>query len=168
MALDRKSAVVSAVSKLAKDLKQLVEDGRKNFKSSTSINEFVLSHGPEEPHGLYAIYPVNLYAECFRSAGVVSRKELEENWSRYFRDSEVRECVEELLSAEDSYRSLMAEIEYEMQCYEDQTAVPTASVGDSIPVDLALMEAMSGEMVSLQSYCTKAKYTLFVLRKHFI
>ena len=168
MAVSEKHAIISAVSKLATGLQQVVEEGRESFKSCSSINEFVLSHGPDKPRGLYAIYPVSLYAECFRSAEVTTKKELEERWSKYFNDSEVRECVEELLVAEDSYKLLMREIESEMQRYEDTTAVPTVSVGANIPTDLTLMEATSGEMVPLQSYCTKTKFTLFILRKHFI
>ena len=168
MAADEKQTIVSAVSKLSTDLRQVVEEGRRSFKSCTNINEFVLSRSPDEPHGLYAIYPVSLYVECFRSAGVMTKKELEEKWKRYFQDSEVRECVEELLAAEDSYKLLIGEIEDEMQRYEDQTAVPSVSVGESIPTDLTLVEATSGEVVSLHSYYTKAKFTLFILRKHFI
>ena len=163
-----KDVLISAVNKLAKDLHQVVEEGRKSFKWCTDINEFVLSHGPDKPHGLYAIYSVSLYVECFRSASVTTRKELEERWSRYFHDTQVRECVEELLSAEDAYNTLMEEIEREMQRYEDQTAVPVVSLRDQIPADLSLLEATSGEMIPLQSYCSKTKYTLFVLRKHFI
>ena len=169
MAADEKQRIVSAVSKLSSDLRQVVEEGRRSFKSCTSINDFVLSRGPDEqPHGLYAIYPVSLYAECFRSAGVMTKKELEEKWSQYFHDSEVRECVEELLAAEDSYKLLIREIDNEMQRYEDQTAVPPVSVGENIPADLTLMEATTGEVVPLHSYYTKANFTLFILRKHFI
>lgn len=168
MASNEKDRLVSSVRKLAKDLQQVVEKGRELFKSSTDINEFVLSHGPDEPHGLYAIYPVSFYAECFPSADVLTRKELEEKWSRHFHDSDVRECVEELLASEDEYRSLMAEVEAEMQLYEDKTAVPTVSVGEDLPSDVTLIEATSGQMVPLQTHYTKARYTLFVLRKHFI
>ena len=98
----------------------------------------------------------------------MTKKELEEKWSQYFQDSEVRECVEELLAAEDSYKLLIGEIDDEMQRYEDQTAVPPESVGDSIPADLTLLEAISGDVIPVQSYCMKAKFTLFILRKHFI
>ena len=168
MAANEKQAIVSAVRKLSTDLRQVVEEGKRSFNSCTNIEEFVLSRGPDEPHGLYAIYPVSLYAECFRSAGVMTKKELEEKWSRYFHDSEVRECVEELLAAEDSYKLLIGKIEDEMQRYEDQTTVSPVSVGESIPADLTLLEATSGEVVPLQSYYTKAKFTLFILRKHFI
>ena len=168
MASEGRDLVVSSVKKLAKDLQQVVEDGHKSLKAATNINDFVLSHGPDKPHGLYAIYPVSLYAECFRTTGVVTRKEVEETWSRHFYDSEVRECVEELLSAEEAYRSLIKEIEREMQRYEDATAVPIVSVGDRLPEGLSLTEARSGEAVGLQNYCKKTKYTLFVLRKHFI
>ena len=160
--------LIFAVNKLAKDLQQMVEEGRKSFKSCADINDFVRSRGSDQPHGMITIYPVNLYVECFRSAGVATRKELEERWSRHFHDTQVRESVEELLAAEDAYNTMMKEIEREMQRYEDQTAVPLVSVGDCIPVDLNLMEATSGEMTLLQTYCSKAKYTLFILRKHFI
>lgn len=163
-----RDALISAVNKLAKDLHQVVEEGRKSFKSCADINDFVRSRGPDQPYGLYAIYPVSLYVECFRSVGVTTRKELEERWSRHFHDAQMRENVEELLSAEDAYSTLMEEIEREMQQYEDQTALPVLSVSDRIPADLNLMETTSGEMTPLQSYCSKAKYTLFVLRKHFI
>ena len=164
-----RDSLVSAVAALTRDLEQVVEEGRKNFKSCTDINKFVLSHGEGEPHGLYDIYPVQLYAQCFRSAGVSTRKELEEIWSRHFSESDVRECVEDLLSAEDSYRLLIKEIETKMQRYEEKTALPTVSLGESIPADLALTEATSGAMTPVvQGVCSKEKYTLFVLRKHFI
>ena len=163
-----RGVLISAVNKLAKDLHQVVEEGRRNFKSCADINDFVRSRGADEPYGLYAIYPVSLYVECFLSVGVSTRKELEERWSRYFHDTQIRDSVEELLSADDAYNTLMEEIEGEMQRYEDQSAVPVLAVGDCIPADLSLMEATSGEMTPLQTYCSKAKYTLFVLRKHFI
>ena len=164
-----KDSLVSTVATLTRELHRVVEEGRKSFKSCTDINEFVLSRGADEPHGLYNIYPVSLYAQCFRSAGVATKKELEETWSRYFNDSEVRECVDELLAAEDAYRSLIKEIEAEMQHYEDATAVPVVSLGESIPGGLALTEANSGETIPVvQNVCSKANYTLFVLRKHFI
>lgn len=166
MAEDEKQTIVSAVRKLSMDLRHIVEEGKRSLNSCTNINEFVLSCGPDdEPHGICTIYPVSLYVECFRSAGVTTKKELEEKWSQYFQDSEV---LEELLAAEDSYRLLIGKIEDEMQRYEDQTAVPPVSVGESIPADLTLLEATSGEVVPLHSYYTKAKFTLFILRKHFI
>ena len=173
MASSGKGILISSVSKLSRDLSELVKSGQKSFKCRTDINEYVRSPqgkmGPDIPLvGICGIYPVDLYVECFRSAKVMTRNELEESWSKHFHDSEVWECVEKLLAAEDSYRSLMEEIEHEMQLYEDQTAVPTVSVGDSIPSNLDLMETTSGEMVSLQSYFTKARYTLFILRKHFV
>lgn len=114
------------------------------------------------------MYPVNLYVECFKTAGVRSRKALEDSWSRFFTDTEVRESVEDLISAEESYVDLISELDKAMQKNEETTALPVAEVGDQVAMDTPLVETLSGDEIQLGSYLEKSKFSLFILRKHYV
>lgn len=163
-----KERMLTAVGNLAHDLEQMVENGRKSYEASRDVNDFVQSRGSSQLHGLLTVYPVSIYAKCFASAGVQTRKELEEVWSRYFTDAEVREAVERLLSAEAAYVSFIDELDKELNTYEEDTASSVARVGECLPADLPLVQARSGESVQLGDVLKKNKMTLFVLRKHYV
>lgn len=160
--------VLAAVANLSASLNKMVQGGRENYKASGDINDFTKSHGEGHFHGLLSVYPVQLYAECFKSLGIKSRKELESLWSRYFNDEEMRDSVEELLSAEDGYRAFMEELDQIMTAHEEKTALPVAAKGECLQSDATFTDAHTGDTMSLTSLLQKSPYTLFVLRKHYV
>ena len=165
---EKKSTLLLSVLTLTGDLRKMVENGRKSYQSAPDINDFVKSHGSEELYGLLLVYPVNLYVECFKTAGVRSRKELEDNWSRFFTDTEVRESVEDLIAAEESYIELISELDKAMQDYEERTALPVVEVGGQVALDIPVVQTLSGDAIQLGSYLEKSTFTLFILRKHYV
>ena len=165
---ERTGVLLQAVRTLARDLNKMVEEGRQQYQSSPDINGFVRSRGSDELHGLLLVYPVSLYVECFKTAGVKSRSELEALWASVYSDPDVSESVENLLAAEDGWVGFIAELDREMEAHEERTALPVVKVGGQFPLDIPLVETMSGDSVHLKSCLEKSKYTLFILRKHYV
>lgn len=164
---EEKLCVLAAVSQLSTSLHKMVKDGRESYKTcGADINDFIKSH--EDLHGLIGIYPVQLYAQCFKSLGLKSRKELELLWSRYFSDERMQEAVEELLSAEESYKGFMDELDQLLAAYEEKTALPVVAEGDYLQSEATFTEANTGDTVSLTELLQKSAHTLFVLRKHYV
>lgn len=164
-----KLQVLAAVSKLASSLQQMVRDGRANYEHSGDINDFVKSHGEKELHGLLTVYPVQLYAECFRSLGIKSRKELEALWNQHSQDAEMKESVAELLLAEEQYRAFMEELDQIMNKHEEKTALPVAKLGGKLSTGgVELVDGSTGNAVSLDGLLQKSNRTLFILRKHYV
>ena len=164
---DGRTQLVAALQTLERGLRQMVENTRKNFLALT-LDEFL--GGDNRQSLLYSAYPVQLYVDCMVSVGVSSREELEQMWKEHYRHADVRDSVEEVLGAEEEYRSFMAEADEEVQRYEDSIALGSvATVGCQLPPrDLTLLEAASGRPVSLESIWTKSRFTLFVLQRHFV
>ena len=100
--------------------------------------------------------------------GVKSRKQLEVLWSKFFCDEEVRSSVEALILAEEGYKDFMRELDEDCKTYEDEVALPIVDVGDSLQMDISLVEAHSGKKVPLSNILQKTNYTLFVFRKHYV
>ena len=96
-----------------------------------------------------------------------TRAQLEQLWASYYSNEDVRECVEDLLEAENAYGQFMADIDEATQAYEDKLALDIAGEGSSLPPDLSLTDTMTGEPLRLEKVWKKARFTLFVLRKHF-
>lgn len=166
---EEKLHVLAAVSDLSAALNKLVKDGRENYKTSgANINDFVRSHGREDLHGLLTLYPVQLYAQCFKSLGLNSRKDLECLWSRHFSDEEMQGSVAELLSAEEGYEAFIGELDEIMAAHEEGTALPVAAKGGYLQSGATFTEASTGDTVSLTDILRESAYTLFVLRKHYV
>lgn len=166
---EERQRVVTAVSNLSASLNKMVQDGRDSYKEGgENINDFVKSCGKENLYGLLTVYPVQLYAECFKNLGVESRKELESLWSRYFSTEEMQSSVKELLLAEEGYRAFIEELDQIMAAHEEKTALPVASIGKHLHSDVTFTKAGTGEAVSLMGLLKKSPYTLFVLRKHYV
>lgn len=164
-----KDCVLAAVAKLSASLNEMVQDGRENYKQTGSINDFVKSHGKDSPHGLLTLYPVQLYAECFKSLGVKSRRELEDLWSGwYLRDEDMQRAAKELLSAEEAYEGFVEELNQIMATHEEETALPVITRGEHLLTDATFTDAGTGDSISLSNLLKKAPYTLFVLRKHYV
>lgn len=158
--------VITALKKLTEAVEQTVEDGRQKYEPLT-VNEYVSLANKDGIRRMYK--PMPSYAECMLGLGVATRAGLEELWKGLYRDSEVQECVEELLSAEESYEEFIAEVDEELQREEGKCVVPSAvtTVGQQLPRDLSFVEAKSGESTSLQSQRKQSKFTLLVLMRHF-
>lgn len=164
-----KQKVIVAVKELSAALIKMVQNGRSKYeRSGKDVGAFCKSHGSDDLHGLLCVYPVQDYAQCFNSVGVKSKKELEALWSKYFSDEEVRCSVEALISAEESYESLIREVDEDSEIYENKVALPVVRVGDSLQMDMSFVEARTGNKIPLSSLLQKATYTLFVLRKHYV
>ena len=166
---ENKQRTLSAISNLSDALNKMVKNGRKEYEKSKDINDFSKSRGPDILYGLLSLYPVNLYAECFKKAGVNSKKELETRWSRYSDDDEICSSVESLVAAEEGYKSLIDGLDEAMNLYEEENALPVVEVGARLPNDLSVIDACSGNSLLLnKDLIGKSKYTLFVLRKHYV
>ena len=156
-----KQQVLAAVADLSASLCKRVKDGRERYRASgEDINNFVKSDG------MYPLYPVQLYAECFQSLEVKSRQELESLWTRYFSDEDMRSCVEELLSAEAAYRACIEELDQILTAHEVETALPVTAKGEHL-LDATFIDGRTGDSVSLNDLLQKSPCTLFVLRKHY-
>ena len=97
--------------------------------------------------------PVFSYVQCLKAAGAKTRVELEEMWKGCYHDEEVRECVEEFLSLEESIQELFDDIDVEVQKAEDQLAIQNVTkVGDQLPADLSLTECRSERWSNLRMF----------------
>ncbi len=168
MADERRLQLISAISELSNSLHRMIEEGWKDYQESKDINDFTRSRGPDQLHGLLRIYPVQQYAQCFKAAGVRSKAELETAWNQFPEDKRVQDCVENLLAAEDSYVELIEKLDKIMNDHEEEMALPVVTKGGHLSTDINVIEANSGDSISLSSVLRKNKYTLFILRKHYV
>ena len=166
---DGKTELIGAINKLSKALERRIQSGKAEYeRSGRDITLFCKSSGPDNIHGLLTLYPVQDYAECFRSLGVESKEELEALWSKYFSGEDVRSSVEALISAEEAYNRFIAELDDDCKAYEETIKLPIAEVGNHLQKDTCFIETRSGKEVLLGDILQKSPHTLFVLRKHFV
>ena len=160
--IEKRETLLRALRALADGLGKKVDDSRKYYKSCGGINDFLTVNG------LKLIFPVGLYVECFKTVGVRHRSELEALWTSLYSDPTVSECVENLLAAEDHWTGLIAELDREMEAHEERTALPIVQAGEQFPLDISLVETRSGDTIQLKNCLEKSKYTMFILRKHYV
>ena len=162
---DEKALLLSSLEKLTDGLNKVVEEGRRSYKES-GLDKYLSF---ENPNGIRCLFrPMPLYVECMRAVGVRTRSELEGVWMGCFSDGQVRERVDDLLSAEERFGEFVAEVDQELKKKEDALDLQNVvTLGDQLPADLSLTKAKSGEVVSLESLWRKSKYTMFVLLRHF-
>ena len=161
------TVMLPALQKLNQELAKMVEDGRLNFEAMRSdrLEEFL---NVDCEVGMIALRPMLNYLYCLKAVGVKTRAELEEMWKGNYHDKEVRECVEELLSLEESLQELYDDIDVEIQKAEDRLAFQNiTNVGDQLPADLALVKCRSREVVKLGKVLKQSKFTLFVPLKFY-
>lgn len=162
----KKEVLVAALNKLATALEKQVEDTRKSYDPSR-LDQFFC--GDSKEAGVYGVYPVQHYYECLSAVGVKTRKELEEVWVRFYKDEAVRESVEGLLTAEDNWRAFIRYMDAGLQKIEsERSPVATSTLGSQLPQDLCLTEAVSGDSVAVETILKESRYTLFILRKHYV
>ena len=162
-----RTVLLSALRKLNQELTKKVGDGRKTFETMKfdRLDEFL---NVDCKTGMRPLFPMSNYVQCMKAVDVKTRAELEEMWKGCYHDKEVRESVEELLSLEESLQELYDDIDVELQKAEDQLAVQNVTkVGDQLPVNLALTNCHSGEVVTVESIWKQSKYTLFVPLKFY-
>ena len=157
-----KAVMLPALRRLNQELVKMVEDGRVNFQAmrSNRLEEFL---NVDCEVGIISLRPMLNYLYCLKAVGVKTRAELEEMWKGCYHYEEVRECVEELLSLEESLQELYDDIDVEIQKAEDRLAFRNITkVGDQLPEDLALVKCRSREVVKLGKVLKQSKFTLFV------
>ena len=117
---------------------------------------------------MFTVQPSLIYVDCLKAVGAKTQAELEEMWKGCYHDEEVRECVEELLSLEESLQELYDDIDVEIQKAEDQLAIQNITkVGDQLPADLCLTNCCSGEVGNIENVWKQSKFTHFVFLKFY-
>ena len=162
-----KAVMLPALRKLNQELTKMIEDGKENFQEMRSdhLEEFL---NVDCEVGIITLRPMLNYLHCLKAVGAKTRAELEEMWKGCYHDKEVRECVEELLSLEESLQELYDDIDVELQIKEDQLAVQNITKeGEQLPADLALIKCRSKEVLNLENVWKQSNYTLFVPLKFY-
>ena len=163
-----KENLVTSLSKLVESVESAVQEGERNRKAAGSINDYIKL---ENPRGIKLMFkPMPVYAQCMTEHDVKTWKDFEGIVKRHYKDDGVQELIEELLSAEDSYEHFVKKREEKLTATERENSfneTEILAVGQTIPRDLALLEAQSGDSKPLTSYCEKAKFTLFILMRHY-
>lgn len=163
-----KEKLVSSLSKLIESVETVVREGERDCKDAGGINDYIKL---ENPRGIKLMFkPMQIYAQCMIEHDVKTWKDFEGIVKKHYKDDGVQEVVEELLSVEDSYKHFVEKREKELATVEKENSFSESEVlvvGKTIPRDLALLEAQSGDSKPLISYCEKAKYTLFILMRHY-
>ena len=156
-----KAVLLSALRKLNQELTKKVGDGRENFEMMKfdRLDEFLKI---DCKVGIVNLWPMFSYVQCLKAVGAKTRAELEHMWKGWYHDEEVRECVEELLSLEESLQELFDDIDVVLQKAEDQLAIQNVTkVSDQLPANLSLTNCLSGEVVQLENVWKQSKFTLF-------
>ena len=162
-----KAVLLSALRKLNQELTKKVGDGRENFDvmKFDRLDEFL---NLDCKVGIINLTPVFSYVQCLKAVGANTRAKLEEMWKGCYHDKEVQECVEELLSLEESLQELFDDIDVALQKVEDQLAIQNITkVGDQLPADLSLTKCRSEEVVQLEDVWKQSKFTLFDVFKFY-
>ena len=163
-----KTVLLPALRRMSQELTKKVGDGRKNFEAMKfdCLDEF-LHVGCKV--GIITVLPVFSYVQCLKAVGASTGAELEEMWKECYHDKDVRECVEEFLSLEESLQELFDDIDVEIQKAEDHLAIQNVTkVGDQLPANLTLTDCRSGEDVHLLNIWKQSKFTLFDSLKFYL
>lgn len=161
--------LLSSLSKIVKSLEDVVEQGERNRVDAGGIEDYI---NFENPRGIKLMFkPMLIYAECLSKHKVNTWEELEKVITKHYRDGEVHDVIEELLSAEENYAHFFKKREEELAAFEMETScgeIDLVTIGKEIPKDLVLIDARSGDSKPLVSgYCLRSKYTLFILVRHY-
>ena len=163
-----KENLVTSLSKLVESVESVVQEGERDCKAAGSINDYIKL---ENPRGIKLMFkPMPVYAQCMIEHDVKTWKDFEGIIKKHYKDNGVQELIEELLSAEDSYEHFIKKREEELAATEKENSyneIEILAVGKTIPRDLALLEAQSGDSKPLISYCETAEFTLFILMRHY-
>ena len=159
-----KAQLLSAISVLSEKIANSVEQAKKDFKSAPDVYEYMSTENSAA--GIKKLFIMPLYIECFKTLGVSTRAELEQLWAKEYADPDVRDKVEELLENEDSMCEFAKEVDKELKSHEQASNAP-ASLGQSIPKDIRLTDAETGQQVELELHWSSSKFTWYVFLRHF-
>ena len=163
---EEKATLISSMQQITESLETTISDAERNFQASGEVQSYISLDNPSGIRHLFA--PMTVYAHAISSVQCKTWKEVEHCLSSHYRDADVCEAVEDLMSAEDSYKNFVAMVEAELIKHEDQCAVKNIiTVGDPLPLDMALTSATDGQPVTLRSHWESSKYTLLILIRHF-
>lgn len=163
-----KDGLVSSLSRLVESMESVVKEGEKDCREARGIEDYIRLESPRSMKLMFKPMPV--YAQCMIEHNVTTWKDFEDIVKKHYKDEGVRELVEELLSAEDGYKHFVEKREKELATLEKENSLrenEIITVGQTVPRNLTLTEAQSGNSVSLISYCEKSEYTLFILMRHY-
>ena len=163
---EEKEGLLSTLSKVAESLESAVQRGERDRRVAGDVENYI---NLENPRGIKLMFqPMPVYAESMIRHKVKTWKEFEGIISKHYKDDGVKELVEKLLSAEENYRDFILEQEEDLAVVETENSFSEIlTVGKTIPKDLMILEAQSGDSKPLNSYCKNAKYTLFILMRHY-
>ena len=161
--------LVSSLSTLQEKCTAVLQQARKNFQARKDLHHY-LSFFNE--NGIGTLFGVSsAYADCMKTLGVRTKEEFEQLWKQHSSDPGVKEAVEGMLEGEKKFAEFVAEVDNEMgnTPYEDENGCSEdpAAVGQVLPKDLHLLDATSGQPVTLDTYWKESKFTLFILIRHF-
>ena len=166
---EERQTLLSSLFKIVKSLKDVVEQGERDRVDAGGIEDYIKL---KNPRGIKLMFkPMPIYAECLSNHKVNTWKEVEKIITKHYRDGEVHDVMEELLSAEENYARFFQKREEELSVFEMETScseIDLVTIGKEIPKDLVLMDAQSGNSKPLVSgYCSRSMYTLFILMRHY-
>ncbi len=160
-----KSLLVSSLNQVTECLQSTVSESRISYSVTQHVQDYVSLDNPKGIRRLFA--PMSAYAKALTTLGYKRWTEVEECISRNYRDEDIQEVVENLLSVEDSYKDFVTTVEKNLEKYEEtQAFMKTVGVGDFLPAGLTLSLA-DGTIATLDSYWKRSKFTLLILMRHF-
>lgn len=160
--------LLDCLSRVVESMDSVIVDGEKHIKEAGSVDEYMKL---ENPRGIKLLFrPMPVYAECISKHMVDTWKDFEEIVRKHYKDEGVKDLVEELLSAEETFEDFIRKREQELTEFEKNRSLSEQDVltlGKVIPKDLTLIDAQSGDSRPITTFCSKSKYTLFILMRHY-
>ena len=157
--------VVTSFPRATRNICGVIEKARKDLREQ-DIYQYMDRDNKNGVSQLFTI--VSIYADLFRDTNTGNRPKLEKLWRSCYDHPGCKECVDELLDAEEHYEDFVDEIEKALRVGEKaQTVRSSALAGHVLPKDLSLVMAATGKPSTLGTCWKDSKYTLFVLIRHF-
>lgn len=125
-----------------------------------SLHEFTVSHYGD---GLRHYFPCRPIAECYKSLGIETHKQLADLVSTMSGD--VTESWLRLLEVENEIKDALVALEADIKGAEGLTEI--VSVGGQLPADIPLLEVKTNKSTSLGPVLVTSPLTLLVLVRHF-
>lgn len=163
---EEKLLLVSCLDKITASLEETISKGKESFSKTRDVEKFISYDNPQGIRRLFA--PMSVYAQAMSDMRLKSWNEMEQYLSKHYKDEDVCESVENLLSAEDDYKDFVSAVEKDLVKVEKESEFrDILSVGDQVPDELSLILSTVGKDVQLASYWKKTRFTLFILIRHF-
>lgn len=151
------SLVVSTLDTVVVLMTAILDQAKENAKGS--LGDFVSS----KMGSLGAM--IGHYCNAFEKLNVKTRKEVEGLVQSCYKDSNVQDSYEELISIENDWQSFLNNLDKELT---GNQATAALQIGDRGPVDVPLIDVRSKASTSLQQYLSKgAEQLVVVLLRHF-